>query len=289
MIVPGVLGAKNSDEKTRFACGSGLSSLVVGVALSAGVASGADSDAGGLESLKLDLKNRSATLEIADSTNPFLCFLGIQVPNALRIEALTDQAGNSISMTADECREIPFDRLTDLKKFSLIHNPAIRDSDLAGLCKTFVRKVEVIGGSVDGSFLGSLPRHTVEDLEIQDVRLKPESFERLREYHELKILSLNNVGVDDKALVEIAQAPALRTVVLKGPGVTVAGILEVCANPSVKYIGVEVSRAPTTKERAALDKVCEKRPDLKIVLTVVSCEERVSGHSNYAEDVEEGG
>jgi hypothetical protein len=129
----------------------------------------------------------------------------------------------------------------------------------------------------------------VEDLEITDVRLKLESFTWLRRYHELKILSLNNAGVDDEALAMIAQAPSLRTVVVKGPGVTVGGILELCANPSVKYIGAEVSRAPTAEERAELDKLYEERPDLKIVLTVVSDEERLSNQSEHVDDVGEGG
>lgn len=289
MFVSGVLSVKHNEEQRRGVYGAGLGSLVVGAALSVGAASGAERGPTDLESLKLDLNERSATLEIADSTSPLLCLLGIQVPNALRIKPRVDSDGNTTSMTAEQCRAIPFDRIADLNEFSLVRNPSIKDRDLIGLFKTSVRSVEVVGGAVDGSFLGCLPRDTVEDLEITDVRLKPESFTLLRQYQELKILSLNNAGVDDEALAMIAQAPSLRTIVLRGPGVTVGGILELCANPSVKYIGAEVSRAPTAKERAELDKVCEERPDLKIVLTVVSDEERLSNHSNHAEDVAEGG
>ena len=289
MLVPSVLSAKHNEEQRRCLYPPGIGSLVVGVALSAGVASGAETGLRGLESLKLDLNECSATLEIIDSTNPFLCLVGIQVPNALRIKPRVGPEGNATSMTAEQCRAIPFDQIADLKEFSLFRNPSIRDRDLIGLFKTSVRSVEVVGGAVDGSFLGCLPRDTVEDLEITDVRLKPESFTWLRRYHELKILSLNNAGVDDAALAMIAQAPSLRTVVVKGPGVTVGGILELCANPSVKYIGAEVSRAPTAEERAELDKVYDERPGLKIVFTVVSDEERLSNQSEHVDDVGEGG
>jgi len=255
---------------------SGFGALVTVVALSAGRAPGGDLGLRDLEGIKLDLQGRSATLEVADSTDPFLCLLGIRVPNSLRVQVDDAREGRGEAMTAEEFKGIPFGQIADLKEFSLINNPFIRDRDLVGLGDTRLRRVEIIGGVVDGSFLKCLPLDTVEDIGIKDVILKTENLKELRRYHNLKILSFVNVGVGNEALALVAEAPALKTVVVKGPGVTMDGILTLCGNPSVEFIGAEVGRNPTVGELAELDKVCRERPKLKVVLTVVRDEERLS-------------
>ncbi len=275
MMGPASVRTGRGDDRGWTFCNVGIGSLVVGAALAA-PALGADRDVGDLDAFTLVLKRQGATLEVADSTNPLMCLFGMRVPNALRIHPHRDNEGKEVAMTAEEFRRIPFDQITDLKEFSLVSNPLIRDRDLIGLSKTSVQSVKVSGGVVDGSFLACLPRDTVEDLEIKDIQLKRESLGWLQRYEVLKIVSLINVGVDDDALAMVARAPSVRTVVMKGPGVSVAGVLTLCSNPSMQFVGAEVVRPPSAKERAELDKLCEQRPDLKIVLTVVSDEERLS-------------
>ena len=257
---------------TRF----GFGAIMTAAALSAGVAPGGDLGLRDLEGIRLDLQGRSATLEVVDSTDPFLCLIGIKVPNALRIQGENAREGREGAMSAEDFRAIPFDRIADLREFSPLNNPFIEDQDLVGLQATTVRRVEIVGGVVDGSFLKFLPRDTVQDLGIKDVIIKTENLKELTRYHHLKILSLVNAGVDDEALKVVSEVPGLKTVVIKGPGVSIEGVLTLCDNPSIGFIGAEVIGYPTARELAKLDEFCGERPDLKVVLTVVRDEERLS-------------